>query len=170
MIFPVTLSSSARCIFGDTNAQHSICDRFFIEECTMRTGHILFAMTVLLVTFAAHADEKAPVADPRQDMVEAARKANEMMHQRYLANEPLTPTFLDQMCTWSARVAKAECAIANSREERVAALERHHSAIVELDKRSKQPMHDGERTGLWTYIFKYYEAEARLWIAEEAAK
>jgi hypothetical protein len=99
----------------------------------MRTHARLFAVVVLCVAVGGcAAKSSATTAEASQELHRAgearAAAAQSMLHaleQRYRANDPLTPDFLEQLATWSRRSMEATVAISDTRPQRIAAVEEH---------------------------------------------
>jgi hypothetical protein len=139
------------------------------ERITMHQQIGKSALLLALLLLIGNTSEKKPVVEgPRIDMVKAARKTHETLLQRYQANEPLTPSFLDLLCTWSARLAQAERDVAVTREARAAAIERHRKELADIGDRMKG-IHDGPPQTIWIGTLEYYDAQARTWLIEEDA-
>ena len=109
-----------------------------------------------------------PPRDPRVDRIVAARATYQALRWREQANEPMTPTFIDLMCTWSARLAQAELATASSHDQRVAAIERHRGELARLSQKFRHVNSCSSwAPGVANPIVQYYEADARVWLKEE---
>jgi hypothetical protein len=103
-----------------------------------------------------------PNSEIQRRMAQAAEQTlDHFIRERDVGQQPLTPEFLERLHVWSWRLSESKCALAKTRDERVAVVSAHLEHMKRLHQITNQSFGEGRPRQMMT---AYYVAEAELWL------